>query len=270
MLSRVTNDVDTIGQSLNNSIGSFVSSVTLFLGALIMMFVTNWIMALSAIAASLIGFVLMTVIMSRSHKYFFAQQKELGAIDGHIEEMYSGHLVVKAYNGEEAAEKTFDDINHRLYESAWKSQFFSGLMMPIMNFVGNFGYVVVCVLGAVLAANGSISFGVIVSFMVYIRLFTQPLSQLAQVFTSLQSTMAASERVFEFLDEKEMEDESGKTKKLENARGDVEFRHVKFGYLPEKTIIHDFSAKASAGEKLLLSVLPVLENNHSEPSYAFL
>ena len=252
MLSRVTNDVDTIGQSLNNSIGSFVSSVTLFLGALIMMFVTNWLMALSAIAASLIGFVLMTVIMSRSHKYFFAQQKELGAIDGHIEEMYSGHLVVKAYNGEEAAEKTFDDINHRLYESAWKSQFFSGLMMPIMNFVGNFGYVVVCVLGAVLAANGSISFGVIVSFMVYIRLFTQPLSQLAQVFTSLQSTMAASERVFEFLDEKEMEDESGKTKKLENARGDVEFRHVKFGYLPEKTIIHDFSAKASAGEKIAI------------------
>ncbi len=252
VLSRVTNDVDTIGQSLNNSIGSFVSSVTLFLGALIMMFVTNWLMALSAIAASLIGFVLMTVIMSRSHKYFFAQQKELGAIDGHIEEMYSGHLVVKAYNGEEAAEKTFDDINHRLYESAWKSQFFSGLMMPIMNFVGNFGYVVVCVLGAVLAANGSISFGVIVSFMVYIRLFTQPLSQLAQVFTSLQSTMAASERVFEFLDEKEMEDESGKTKKLENARGDVEFRHVKFGYLPEKTIIHDFSAKASAGEKIAI------------------
>ena len=252
VLSRVTNDVDTIGQSLNNSIGSFVSSVTLFLGALIMMFVTNWLMALSAIAASLIGFVLMTVIMSRSHKYFFAQQKELGAIDGHIEEMYSGHLVVKAYNGEEAAEKTFDDINHRLYESAWKSQFFSGLMMPIMNFVGNFGYVIVCVLGAVLAANGSISFGVIVSFMVYIRLFTQPLSQLAQVFTSLQSTMAASERVFEFLDEKEMEDESGKTKKLENARGDVEFRHVKFGYLPEKTIIHDFSAKASAGEKIAI------------------
>jgi ATP-binding cassette, subfamily B, multidrug efflux pump len=252
VLSRVTNDVDTIAQTLNNSVGSLISSVTLLFGALAMMFVTNWQMALAAIGASFVGFILMMLIMGRSQKYFLSQQNDLGTINGHIEETYSGHQVVKTYNGEEKAEKTFDEVNERLYNNAWKSQFFSGLMMPIMGFIGNFGYVVVCVLGAVLAADGKITFGVIVSFMIYIRLFTQPLSQLAQVFTSLQSTMAAGERVFQFLSEKELEDEKDKTKVLQTVQGDIEFRNVHFGYSPEKTIINDFSAKAKAGQKIAI------------------
>lgn len=252
VLSRVTNDVDTIGQTLNNSVGTLISSVTLFFGALIMMYITNAAMATSAVLASLIGFAAMMLIMSRSQRYFLAQQNELGAIDGHIEEIYAGHMVVKAYNGEANAEETFDEMNHRLYDSAWRSQFFSGLMQPIMSFIGNFGYVVVCVLGAVMAANGTITFGVIVSFMVYIRLFTQPLSQLAQVFTNLQSTLAASERVFRFLEEDELADETAKTRSLKNVQGDVTFDHVQFGYQPEKAIIHDFSAKAIAGQKIAI------------------
>ncbi len=251
-LSRVTNDVDTIGQTLNNSVGTLISSVTLFIGALIMMFVTNALMAVSAVIASILGFIIMMLIMSRSQKYFLAQQNELGAIDGHIEEIYAGIRVVKAYNGEAEAEKTFDDINHRLFHNAWKAQFMSGLMMPLMTFIGNLGYVVVCVLGAVLAANGSITFGVIVSFMIYIRLFTQPLSQLAQVFTSLQSTLAASERVFRFLDETEMEDESEKTRALTQVEGEVSFEHLRFGYEPDKIIIHDFCAKAKPGYKIAI------------------
>lgn len=252
VLSRVTNDVDTIGQMMNNSIGSLISSVTLFFGALIMMFMTNVLMAASAIVASLVGFALMMVIIARSQKYFLAQQNALGAIDGHIEEVYAGHQVVRAYNGEAQAVEVFDKVNNELYDSAWKSQFFSGLMMPLMGFIGNFGYVVVCVLGAVLAANGSITFGVIVSFMIYIRLFTQPLSQLAQVFTSMQSTLAASERVFDFLGEEELEDESAKTCHLQSVQGDVEFRNVCFGYDRMKTIIHDFSAKVRAGQTIAI------------------
>lgn len=252
VLSRVTNDVDTIGQMMNNSLGSLISSVTLLLGALIMMFATNVLMAASAVAASLIGFAFMLLIMVRSQKYFTEQQNALGAIDGHIEEVYAGQQVVRAYNGEAQAEQVFDEVNDRLYDSAWKSQFFSGLMMPLMSFVGNLGYVVVCVLGAVLAANGTISFGVIVSFMLYIRLFTQPLSQLAQVFTSLQSTLAASERVFEFLEEEELEDESEKIRYLQSVQGNVEFRHVCFGYTPEKTIIHDFNTKVKAGQTIAI------------------
>ncbi len=252
VLSRVTNDVDTIGQMMNNSIGTLISSVTLLIGSLVMMFVTNGLMAVAAVLSSLIGFAFMLGIMARSQKYFLAQQNALGAINGQIEETYAGHQIVRAYNGEDAAEKTFDATNDELYDSAWKSQFFSGLMMPLMGFIGNFGYVVVCVLGAVLAQNGTISFGVIVSFMIYIRLFTQPLSQLAQVFTSLQSTLAASERVFEFLDEQELEDESGKPRYLSSVQGDVEFRHVNFGYSEDKTIIHDFSAKAKAGQTIAI------------------
>ena len=252
VLSRVTNDVDTIGQMMNNSVGSLISSVTLFVGALVMMLVTNVPMAASAVAASLIGFAVMVVVMVRSQKYFLAQQNALGAIDGHIEEVYSGHQVVRAYNGEAQAEEAFDAANGDLYDSAWKSQFFSGMMMPFMSFVGNFGYVVVCVLGAVLAANGSISFGVIVSFMIYIRLFTQPLSQIAQVFTSLQSTLAASERVFDFLGEDEMEDEGSKESKLQHVRGNVEFKNVRFGYSPDKTVIHDFSANVRAGQTVAI------------------
>jgi len=252
VLSRVTNDVDTIGQSLNQSIVSMVSAITMFVGSLIMMFYTNWIMALTAVLSTIIGFVLMMFIMKKSQKHFVAQQRELGRMNGHIEEIYTGHNVVKAYNGEKEAMKVFNEINENLYNSAWKSQFLSGLMMPIMNFIGNFGYVAVCVVGAALAMNGSITFGVIVAFMVYIRLFTNPLSQIAQAMNGLQSTAAAGERVFEFLEEKEMEDESQKIKHLNNASGDVEFKNVKFGYNEDKIIIHNFSAHAKPGQKIAI------------------
>lgn len=254
VLSRVTNDVDTIAQTLNNSLGTLVTSVTTFLGALFMMFYTNWIMAVAAILSTIIGFVLMMVIMSKSQKHFIAQQRELGNINGHIEEIYSGHNVVKVYNGEKKAEETFDSINKRLYESGWKAQFMSGLMMPLMGFIGNFGYVVVCVVGALLTHSGTIEFGTIVAFMIYIRLFTNPLSQIAQVATNMQSTAAASERVFEFLEESELTDESEKTKRLDvdKVKGDVEFKNVEFGYNSDRIIIKDFSMKAKAGQKIAI------------------
>ena len=252
ILSRVTNDVDLIGQTLNNSLSTLVGSITLFIGSLIMMFVTNWIMALTAIASTIIGFGLMSVIMSKSQKYFTQQQNSLGAINGHIEEIYSGHNVVKAYNGEKGAKQTFDNINKQLYTSAWKSQFLSGLMMPLMQFIGNFGYVAVCIVGALLAVNGIIDFGVIAAFIIYVRLFTQPLSQIAQAFTNLQSASAGCERVFEFLEEKEMADETNKTEKIENVKGNVEFKHVRFGYNPDKPVIKDFSASIKAGQKVAI------------------
>ena len=254
ILSRVTNDVDMIGQTLNQSLVTLVTAVVTLLGSVVMMFVTDWIMALTAIAASLIGFVFMFFIMGKSQKYFARQQRFLGEINGHIEESYSGHNVVKAYNAEDAVKATFDQINYKLYQSAWKSQFFSGMMMPLMTFVGNLGYVAVCVVGAVLVANGNIEFGTVIAFTLYVRLFTSPLSQLAQAFTSMQTAAAASERVFEFLDEKELSDESGKTKKLlpSQVRGDVSFEHVHFGYDPDKIIINDFSAEAKAGQKIAI------------------
>lgn len=252
VLSRVTNDVDAIGQTLNQSIGSLVTSITMFVGALIMMFYNSWILALTSVGASVIGFVLMMVIMKKSQKHFVSQQRNLGSINGHIEEIYSGHNVVKVYNGGREAKKTFEEINENLYNSAWKSQFLSGLMMPIMQFIGNFGYVAVCVVGAALAINGTISFGVIVAFMMYIRLFTQPLSQMAQAANNLQRAAAAGERVFEFLDERELEDESHKVKNLQDIQGNVEFKHVKFGYTPEKTIINDFSTKIKQGQKVAI------------------
>ena len=252
VLSRVTNDVDTIGQTMNQSIGNMVTSVTMFVGSAIMMFYNNWIMALTAIGASIIGFIFMSVIMKKSQKYFVEQQKGLGIANGHVEEIYSGHNVVKAYNGGKEAKRFFEAVNESLYDSGWKSQFMSGLMMPFMTFIGNFGYVAVCVVGAALAMNGTISFGVIVAFMLYIRLFTQPLSQIAQAFQNMQRTAAASERVFEFFDEEELSDESQKAKQLVNVKGDVEFRHVKFGYTPEKIIINDFSAKIKAGQKIAI------------------
>ena len=252
VLSRVTNDVDAIGQTLSQSIGTLVTSVTMFVGALIMMFYNNWIMALTAIVSSLIGFVLMMIIMKKSQKYFIAQQQGLGDVNGHVEEIYAGHNVVKVYNGGKEAKKEFERINTSLANSAWKSQFLSGLMMPLMNFIGNFGYVAVCVVGAALAMNGTITFGVIVAFMLYVRLFTQPLSQMAQAAQNLQRTAAASERVFDFFDEEELSDESDKTKKLTDVKGDVEFRHVKFGYNPDKIIIKDFSAKVEAGQKIAI------------------
>ena len=252
VLSRITNDVDLIGQTLNMSIGTLVSSLTLFAGSLIMMLVTNWIMALAGVAATVVGFLFMMAIMRHSQKYFNMQQDELGRINGHVEEIYGGHTVVKAYCGENAARKEFHEMNDRLYTSAWKSQFMSGIMQPLMLFIGNLGFVVVCVVGAALAINGKIEMGVIVSFMIYIRMFTQPLSQLAQVATSLQSTSAASERVFEFLEEEEMADETGKTGEVKEVKGDVVFDHVKFGYNSDRIIIKDFSAHAKPGQKIAI------------------
>ena len=252
VLSRVTNDVDAIGQTMNQSIGTLVTAVTMLAGSLVMMFYNSWILALTAIFSSLFGFVFMALIMSRSQKYFARQQEGLGEANGHVEEVYSGHNVVKAYNGGKEAVRVFDRINAKLYDSGWKSQFMSGLMMPVMTFIGNFGYVAVCVVGAALAMNGSISFGVIVAFMMYIRLFTQPLSQIAQAFQNLQRAAAAGERVFELFDEAEMSDESQKAKKLENIRGDVEFRHVRFGYTEDKMVINDFSAHVKAGQKVAI------------------
>ena len=252
VLSRVTNDVDAIGQSMNQSIGTLVTAVTMLAGSLVMMLYNSWILALTAIFSSLFGFVFMALIMSRSQKYFARQQEGLGEANGHVEEVYSGHNVVKAYNGGKEAVRVFDRINAKLYDSGWKSQFMSGLMMPVMTFIGNFGYVAVCVVGAALAMNGRISFGVIVAFMMYIRLFTQPLSQIAQAFQNLQRAAAAGERVFELFDEAEMSDESQKAKKLENIRGDVEFRHVRFGYTEDKMVINDFSAHVKAGQKVAI------------------
>lgn len=256
VLSRITNDVDAIGQTLGQSVGSLITSVTLFVGALIMMFYNNVIMTVCAIASSLVGLLIMGAIMKVSQKYFSRQQIALGDVNGHVEEMYAGHTVVKAYCGEADSIRAFEKHNGDLYDSGWKSQFLSGLMMPLMNFVGNFGYVVVCVVGAVLAMDGKIEFGVIVAFMMYIRLFTQPLSQFAQAFQNLQRCAAASERVFSFLEEPEMADESDKQALLgvngKPVRGDVEFSHVKFGYDPSKTIINDFSASVKSGQKVAI------------------
>ena len=252
VLSRVTNDVDTISQSLNNSITTLVSSIVMLAGATLMMFITNWIMALSAIAASIIGFAISLVIMTKSQKYFVMQQNSLGDINGHIEEAYSGHNIIVVSNAKEQTKQEFDNFNKSLYKSGWKSQFLSGLMMPVMNFIGNFGYVVVCVVGAMLTISGHIDFGVIVAFMIYVRLFTNPLSQIAQATTNLQSTAAASERVFEFLDEKEVENDPSATKRLDEVKGNVEFSHVKFGYNKDKLIIKDFSVQINSGQKVAI------------------
>ncbi|ONI48256.1 ABC transporter [Candidatus Epulonipiscioides saccharophilum] len=315
VLSRVTNDVDTIGRSFSQSIGTFIRAITLFLGAIIMMLITNVVMTIVAICSTAIGFIFMKEVMKRSHKYFRAQQKTLGLLNGHIEEMFAGHTVVRAYNGEDEAIRIFNDHNIGLKSTAFKSQALSGLMMPAMGFIGNFGYVCVCLTGALLAANGHITFGVIVAFMLYIRLFTQPLNQIAQSMQNLQSAAAAAERVFNFLEEEELENEDHKLKQtkehsveneaskqhsaeleneadkqhsaeieneadkqhsaeieneadkqhsaeLENGAskseqikkcsGEVEFKNVKFGYLPDKTIIKDFSFKAEPGKKIAI------------------
>ena len=252
VLSRVTNDVDTLGETVQRSIVSLVSAVTLFAGCLFMMFKTSVVMAIAAIASTLVGFILMSVIMGKSQKYFFKRQEWLGKINGHIEESYSGHDIIRVYNGEDEVCDKFNEMNEELYESDWKSQFLSGLMMPVMGFIGNFGYVAVCVTGAALFMNNKIDMGVIVAFMVYVRLFSSPLSQIAQGMTSLQSAAAASKRVFEFLEAEEMEDESGFTKKLETTTGKVLFEHVKFGYDPDKIIIKDFSEQVNPGEKVAI------------------
>lgn len=250
--SLVTNDADTIGTSLNQSLSSMTSGIFMFIGSLIMMLYTNWIMALCGLASTLIGFALMLLIVSKSQKYFAEQQRELGRLNGHIEEIYAGQTVVKAYNAEKQEKSTFSKLNGGLADCVLKSQFLSGLMMPIMTFIGNLAYVVVCVVGAVLAFKGTISFGVIVAFMVYIRLFTQPLSTLAQATTTLQSTAAACERIFGFLDEEELSDESDKTERIDDVKGDVSFDHVRFGYSKDRIIINDFTADIKSGQKVAI------------------
>ena len=252
ILSRVTNDVDTLAMAMNQSLGMLVSSVTLLVGSLLLMAITNLTMAATAVVATAAGFVFMQIIMKNSRKFFSRNQKNLGAMNGHIEEIYAGHVVVKAYNGERAAVEEFDRINGELYDSNWKSQFLSGLMMPIMHFIGNFGYVAVCVVGAILVMNKDIDFGVIVAFMLYIRNFTQPLGQIAQSMTALQSAAAASERVFEFLEETEMPDESDVTEVLSSVEGRVRFENVVFGYDPGRTIIKNFSADIEPGQKVAI------------------
>lgn len=254
ILSRVTNDVDTVAQTMSQSLGSFVSALALFIGCVIMMFKTNFILAITAILSSLIGFVFMSFILKKSQKYFLARQVELGKLNGHIEEIYSSLNVVKAYNGNYDAAKKFDELNENVFECNRMSQFLSGLMPSMMNFIGNFGYVCVCVVGSLLTIKGNISFGVIVAFMIYVRLFTSPLAQIAQGASSLQSTCAAAERVFEFVEEKDMEDEKDLTKKLDRkkVKGNIEFKHVKFGYDSDKTIINDFSCKVKPGQKIAI------------------
>ncbi len=253
ILSRVTNDVDTIGQSLNESVGSLVTSVIMLIGVLIMMFVTDWVLAFTVIGATLFGFVLAMIFMASSQKYFNKNQKDLGEMNAHIEETYSGHNVVQLFNAKEQTAKEFNKINKSLLSSGLKSQFISGAMMPVMGFIGNFGYAAVCIVGALLAGSRGMGyFGTIIAFMIYVRLFSNPLSQIAQAITLLQSASAASGRVFEFLEEKELEDESAKTLVLDNVAGNVEFDHVSFGYSKDKKIIKDFSAKINAGEKVAI------------------
>ena len=254
ILSRVTNDVDTVSTSLSNSLSTIISEAALMVGVAVMMFITNWIMALVAVGASLVGFLGIGTILKKSQKYFEMRQKELGKLNAHIEEVYSGLNIVKAYNGKAESDRKFDQLNKRVYIANQRSQFLSGLMHPIMAFIGNFGYVAVCVTGALLTANNVITFGVIVAFISYVRLFTSPLSRIAQSMTNLQSAAAASERVFEFIDEEEMsaEDDIKQHVDKEKIRGDIEFDHVKFGYDSDKLIIKDFSAKAKAGQKIAI------------------
>ena len=251
-LSRVTNDVDTIGQTLNQSINNFIASILMIVGSVIMMFVTNWLLALVAIGASIIGFAIMGVVMKCSQKYFVQQQVVLGKLNGHIEESYAGHNVIKAYNAQGERCKDFDKYNSKLYVCGWKSQFFSGLMMPLMSFIGNFGYVAVCVVGAILAFNGTIGFGVIIAFIMYVRLFSSPLAQIAQCMTQMQQATAGSFRVFEFLEAKEFEGDKADAREIGAVKGNIDFENVKFGYNEDKTIINDFSINIKSGQKVAI------------------
>ncbi len=252
VLSRATNDVDTLGQSMNQSIGLLITSVTMLLGSLVMMVYTDYVMAAVTVLSCVAGFAMMAVIMKYSQKYFGIQQENLGNMNGHVAEIYSAHNVVKVYNGQKEASRKFDSINEELARSAFMSQFLSGLMMPLMNFIGNFGYVMVCVVGAAMVINGQISIGVIVAFMIYVRLFTQPLSQMAQAFTGMQSVAAAGERVFEFIEEEELSEEVVSPRKLEKVEGHVEFRNVHFSYVPGREVIHGFSAEVKPGQKIAI------------------
>ena len=254
VLSRVTNDIDTVSQTMNNTIASLVSSITLLIGSIIMMFVTNWQMALTAIISSLFGLMFMAIILSKSQRYFTQRQVELGNLNAHIEEIYSGHSVVKVYNADIEAMEEFDKLNKNLYVCNKKSQFLSGIMQPLMGFIGNFSYLAVCVIGAILVSEDIITFGVIVAFMIYVRLFTNPLTRIAQSMTQLQSMTAAGERVFEFLEETEMPDESNLVKKLdrESVKGEIVFKDVKFGYDKNRTIIKNFNAMVKPGQKIAI------------------
>lgn len=254
ILSRITNDVSTLQQGLTNSLPTIIAAVTQFLGCLVMMFVTEWRLALISLAVTLIGMAALVVIVKRSQRYFADRQKCLGELNGYVEETYSGHEVIKISRAGEKVKKTFDGLNVNVYNANWKSQFLSGIMQPLMSVIGNVAYVAVCVAGSVLAINGSIDFGVIVSFILYVRLFTSPLTQIAQGLTNLQTASASAHRIFDFLESEELPDESGKTAELKEVRGEVEFEHVRFAYpdAPEKTIIKDFSAKVSPGQKVAI------------------
>ncbi|MCC8161824.1 MAG: ABC transporter ATP-binding protein/permease [Lachnospiraceae bacterium] len=254
VLSRMTNDVDMIGQAMSNSLSNLVTAVAQFIGCLIMMYYTDWVLATTTVAATLIGIILMVLIMSRSQKYFTARQESLGVLNGYIEEMYTGHDVIRILNAEDEVREKFSSMNQAVRSANFRSQFLSGLMQPLMTFIGNLGYVAVCVVGASQIINGRITFGVITAFLIYTRLFESPLRQISQAMTQVQSCAAASERVFEFLAEEEMEDESAKTGRIDKVRGEVEFRHVKFAYpnAPEKEIIHDFSVRVQPGQKVAI------------------
>ncbi len=251
-LSRVTNDVDTVSQSVNSSIVTLVSAVVTFIGCIIMMFVTEWRMALTAIGSSLLGFLFMGAILGKSQKYFSARQQSLAEVNAHIEEYYAGQNIVRAYNSEERNLAAFQESNEKLRQHTLRAEFLSGLMIPLMGFIGNMGYVAVCIVGAALAFRGTIQFSVVVAFMLYVRLFTSPLSQVAQGVSGIQSAVAASGRVAEFLAEEELSDESRKKERLEHIKGDVIFDHISFGYTPDKIIIHDFSAEVRAGQKVAI------------------
>ena len=254
ILSRVTNDVDMISQSLYMGMSSFVGSITSIVGSLYMMLTTNLLLTAASVGSTLIGFALMFVIMGLSQKYFFEKQQTLGELNGYIEEVFEGHTIVKTYNAKDEVTEEFNEINERLYDSVWKAEFLSRFMYPVMNFIGNFGYVAIAIIGAYLVMNGKITFGIIVSFMIYIRMFTNPLTNIAEIATTMQSAAAAGERVYEFLEEAELEDESQKDLYLDpdEVRGDVLFEHVSFGYVPEKTIIKDFSADVKGGQKVAI------------------
>ena len=254
LLSRITNDVDTMGMNMNESLAALVTSITLFIGSVVMMFVTNYQMAIAGIVASIVGFIFMFMILGKSQKYFVERQEKLGDLNGYVEEIYSAHNIVGSYNGIDETNQEFDKLNNKLYTCSRMSQFLSGIMPPLMGFVGNLGYVAVCVVGAILTTNGIITFGVIIAFMIYVRMFTNPLSQIAQNLTSFQSVAAAGERVFEFLEEKEMTDESSLTERLEKGKikGEIEFKNVKFGYDKNQVIIGNFSAKAMPGKKIAI------------------
>lgn len=252
ILSRITNDVDTLSQALDQSLTTIISSVILFVGTLLMMFIKNWLLALTTIGVSFVGFVIIFIIVKSSQKHFINQQKSLGRLNGHVEEIYNGHSIVKAYNAENETIEEFNKINNDLYKSAWKSQFLSGLMMPVMNFIGNLGYVLVCIVGGSLVLNGSIDIGTIAAFIMYNRFFTNSLNQMSQVSASIQSAAAAGERVFDFLNQDELSDESNKTTILDSCKGNVSFKNVKFGYTKDKTIIKDFSAEIKAGQKVAI------------------